>query len=428
MEKLYDLFQKSTGIQTDSRGELKGKLFFCLKGANFDGNQFAEEAFRKGAIAVVIDNSSYAHLTGTYLVDDSLKCLQQLANFHRKQFSIPIIGITGSNGKTTSKELIATVLQTTYSTHFTNGNLNNHIGVPLTLLQLKHSHDIAVIEMGANKPGDIQELVEIAEPTHGIITNVGRAHLEGFGSLEGVIKTKTEMYRFIEKNNGTLFVHSDNATLMQQSNLLNCKKVFYGNEGSVSGRLVELTPFVKMKWNEENYSSPQIATHLIGEYNFINFLAAICIGRHFNVSTENCDLAISNYQPTNNRSQVTKTEFNTLIVDCYNANPTSMESALSSFSQINEDHKLVILGDMREMGQDAEMVHKEVLDQLKNLQLKGFLVGDEFYKYKDSYPEFAFIPSTEPLIRYLIQHPIKNTTILLKGSRGIALEKLIPKL
>lgn len=425
MEQLYSLFKKSSGVSTDTRKIDNNLLFFCLKGANFNGNEFAKEAIEKGALAVVIDEKEYYIDERTILVEDVLKSLQDLANFHRKQFSIPIIGITGSNGKTTSKELIAAVLSTQLNVHFTSGNLNNHIGVPLTLLQLNETHGIAVIEMGANKPGDIQELVEIAEPTHGIITNIGRAHLEGFGSLEGVVNTKTEMYKFIDATKGELFVNSTDEILMSKIP----KEVHihtYGKNGEISGNLIRLSPFVEMTWSEKEYTSELIQTNLIGEYNFINFLAAISIGRHFDISPENCSKAIKEYIPTNNRSQVTKTDKNTLIVDCYNANPSSMQSALKSFAAIDFHPKIFVLGDMREMGQDAEMVHKEIVNLTIDLRLSGFFIGEEFLKLKGTHPQAIFLKSTDPLIEHFSQNKPDGLMILLKGSRGIALEKVIP--
>lgn len=425
MEHLYSIFKNSSGISTDTRNIEKNFLFFCLKGANFNGNRFAQEALDKGALAVVIDEQEFYIDERTILVSDVLNTLQKLANFHRKQFSIPIIGITGSNGKTTSKELIAAVLSTQLNVHFTSGNLNNHIGVPLTLLQLNDSHEIAVIEMGANKPGDIKELVEIAEPTHGIITNIGRAHLEGFGSLEGVIKTKTEMYQFIDSSKGELFVNSSDEILMNKIPK-GLTIHTYGINGDISGELVRLSPFVEMIWSENSFKSELIQTNLIGEYNFINFLAAIAIGRNFGISPENCSKAIKEYVPTNNRSQVTKTENNTLIVDCYNANPSSMQSALKSFAAIDFHPKIFVLGDMREMGQDAEMVHKEIVDLTIDLRLSGFFIGEEFLKLKGTHPQAIFLKSTEPLIEHFNQNKPDGLMILLKGSRGIALEKVIP--
>lgn len=427
MEALYTLFKSSTGVETDTRKIQKGSLFFCLKGANFDGNTFAEEAIKLGALAAVIDNPQF-HIEGkTILVDDSLIALQHLARHHRNQFQIPIIGITGSNGKTTSKELISVVLATQFHVHFTLGNLNNHIGVPLTLLQLTEAHEIAVIEMGANKPGDIKELVEIALPTHGIITNIGRAHLEGFKSLEGVIKTKTELFDFLAQQKGHIFANKGDETIIHKLPSTTYNH-FYNDPAELGGSLLKLTPLVEMEWFEPNYSSPAIQTNLVGEYNFINFLAAIRIGRFFGISPENCNKAISGYEPTNNRSQVTKTDRNTLIVDCYNANPTSMRSALSSFAKIDNHAKIFILGDMREMGDDAPMVHEEVIQQTIDLRLSGFFIGEEFLKFKGTHPNAIFLKSTDPLIEHFTNNPPSDLLILLKGSRGISLEKVIPYL
>ncbi|MNE21218.1 UDP-N-acetylmuramoyl-tripeptide--D-alanyl-D-alanine ligase [compost metagenome] len=398
-----------------------------MKGANFDGNTFAEEAIKSGALAAVIDNPDYQIEGKTCLVEDVLKTLQDLARYHRNHFQIPMIGITGSNGKTTSKELISATLSTQFKVHFTQGNLNNHIGVPLTLLQLDESHEIAVIEMGANKPGDIKELVEIALPTHGIITNIGRAHLEGFKSLEGVIKTKTELFDFIAENNGHLFANKQDEIIMSKLPATT-QNHFYNDPSELQGELLSLTPFVNMNWSEPGYTSPAIQTNLVGEYNFINFLAAIRIGRFFGISAENCNQAISAYQPTNNRSQVTKTDKNTLIVDCYNANPTSMRSALSSFAKIDNHAKIFILGDMREMGDDAPMVHEEVVQQTIDLRLSGFFIGEEFLKFKGTHPNAIFLKSTDPLIEHFTNNPPSDLLILLKGSRGISLEKVIPYL
>lgn len=427
METLYAHFKQASGVQTDTRKIESNCLFFCLKGSNFDGNQFAKEAVEKGALRVVIDNPEYAIEGKTILVEDTLKALQELARYHRKQFSIPIIGITGSNGKTTSKELIATVLSTTYHVHYTSGNLNNHIGVPLTLLELNPEHEIAVIEMGANKPGDIQELVDIALPTHGIITNVGRAHLEGFKSLEGVIRTKTELYRFLQQSGGIIFINKKDQTLMEQLPV-ETKHYFYQDNEQLDGDLIRLSPFVEMNWHESGYSSPELKTKLVGEYNFINFLAAIRIGRFFGVTPEHCNEAIQQYVPSNNRSQVTQTDKNTLIVDCYNANPTSMQSAIRSFAQIDHPAKIFILGDMREMGDDAAMVHQEIVELTIEKRLSGFFIGEEFLKLKGSHPSAIFLKSTEPLIEHFTRNPPEGLLILLKGSRGISLEKTIPYL
>jgi len=427
IEELYNSFLASSGAETDTRRITPNCLFFCLKGANFDGNAFAAEALEKGAIAVVIDNPDYAVEGKTVLVPDVLTALQQLARHHRRQFSIPLIGITGSNGKTTSKELIAAVLETQLSVLYTHGNLNNHIGVPLTLLKLAKEHEIAVIEMGANKPGDIKELAEIAEPTHGIITNIGRAHLEGFKNLEGVIRTKSELYDFIKVTNGELFVNSDD-TILTIALPASVHTHTYGSKGDISGELVKLNPFVEMTWSHDDYSSPLLKTQLVGQYNFINFLAALRIGVYFGISAENCNSAIERYTPSNNRSQVTKTERNTLIVDCYNANPTSMRSAIDSFALIDHYPKIFILGDMREMGDDAETVHEEIVQLTIDHRLSGFFVGEEFLKWKHMHPQALFLKSTDPLMSHFEQHPPEDLMILLKGSRGIQLEKLLPLL
>jgi UDP-N-acetylmuramoyl-tripeptide--D-alanyl-D-alanine ligase len=429
MDQIYSLFLQSSGVQTDTRTITQNCLFFCLKGGNFDGNTFAEEAIRKGALGVVIDHEDYVIEGKTILVADTLIALQQLALHHRRQFQIPIIGITGSNGKTTSKELIAAVLQTQYNVLYTSGNLNNHIGVPLTLLQLNATHEIAVIEMGANKPGDIRELAEIAEPTHGIITNVGRAHLEGFKTLNGVIQTKSELYRYIHHGheNGVLFMNSDDEILMQVAPA-GIELATYGNSGEVSGKLLRLSPFVEMIWSYDGFTSHELKTHLVGQYNFINFLAAIRIGIYFGITPENCSKAIESYVPSNNRSQVTETAKNTLIVDCYNANPTSMRSAIESFALIDNHAKIFILGDMREMGNDAEMVHEEIVQLTIEHRLSGFFVGEEFLKWKHLHPNAIFLKSTEPLSEHFTQNPPEGLLILLKGSRGIQLEKLLPLL
>ncbi len=426
MENIYSHFKESNGVQIDTRTISEGCIFFCLKGANFDGNKFAAEALEKGASYAVIDNKDYLIDHRTILVEDTLIALQNLARDHRRSFQIPIIGITGSNGKTTSKELISTTLSKKYCVHFTKGNLNNHIGVPLTLLQLNDSHEIAVVEMGANKHGDIKELAEIAEPTHGIITNIGRAHLEGFKSLEGVIQTKTELYRFLQENKGEIFVNDQDQTLL--NNLPQNTIVHHYNNTDLAGELVELNPFVVMKWKKADYESPKLTTHLVGEYNYLNFLAAISIANHFEVDRNSINEAIQEYVPSNNRSQVEKTAHNTVIVDCYNANPTSMSSALKSFAAIDNHAKIFILGDMREMGEDAELVHQEILNQTIDLRLSGFFIGEEFLKLKGQHPQAIFLKTTDPLIEHFEQNPPKDLLILLKGSRGIALEKILPYL
>ncbi len=339
IKDLHQLFLKTSGVSTDTRKIIPNSMFFALKGENFNANEFAFEALEKGCRYAIIDEKKYEIEGKTILVEDVLKTLQSLANYHRKTFSIPIIGITGSNGKTTTKELIGEVLKQKFNTLITSGNLNNHIGVPLTLLQLKNNHEIAVIEMGANKLGDIKELSEICEPTHGIITNIGSAHIEGFGSLAGVIKTKSELYENIERSKGILFFNDDDE-ILKKVIPNHIEKHSYGmKNGELRGEVVELNPFLCFSWQFKDYHSPVINSHLVGKYNLFNFLAAIRMGCFFGVENEKINHALGNYKPSNNRSQVTKTERNDLIVDCYNANPTSMINALESFVAIRSEKK-----------------------------------------------------------------------------------------
>ncbi len=425
ISKLHQLFVNSKGICTDTRKIEKGTIFFALKGDNFNGNKYAQQALNDGCVYAVVDEKEFAINDKCVVVESVLKTLQDLANFHRKQFNIPVIGITGSNGKTTTKELIGEVLSQKYNVLMTQGNLNNHLGVPFTLLNLNSTHQIAIIEMGANKPYDIKELVEIAEPTHGIITNIGTAHIEGFGSFEGVLKTKLELYDFIGRTKGHVFVNKDDKVLM--SHLPNVTYSTYSTkiDADVIGELVELTPFVNFKWATNNYQSNIISTNLVGGYNFTNFLASICVGDYFDVPNDKINFALSNYQPSNNRSQVTKTKRNTLIVDCYNANPTSMQSALESFLMIKHSNKLAVLGDMLELGNVSEKEHQNIVNWLNENNIETILVGKEFSKIKSKFKTFE---SVQQLKDELNLDELSNQLILLKGSRGIVLEKLIEEL
>jgi UDP-N-acetylmuramoyl-tripeptide--D-alanyl-D-alanine ligase len=427
MEKAYQLFLDSSGICTDTRQITKNCFFICLKGENFDGNKFAEKAIAQGAKLAVVDNHDY-HIAGqTMLVEDALLFLQELARHHRRQFSIPLIGITGSNGKTTSKELIAVVLEKKYKVHYTKGNLNNHIGVPLTLLGLEPEHEIAVIEMGANKFKDIQELCDICEPDFGLITNIGRAHLEGFGSFEGVLKTKKELYDCIQKRKGEILFNADDK-ILKDIIPVNIKTYTYAKkaEAGIQGRLIKMTPFVHFTYRTGDYESPEISTKLVGEYNFFNFLAALAFGLRFDVPFTDMNSAISLYTPSNNRSQVTETENNTLIVDCYNANPTSMSSALRSFILIEHDNKLAILGDMRELGAESQTEHQKILDLNRANTLSAIYVGEEFGKLVRE--DESHFKSTQDLIDSGMLSNLKKGLILLKGSRGIKLESTVGKL
>lgn len=419
----YLPYYKSTGLCTDSRLVEKDNLFVCIRGENFDGNKFAQGALDSGACHVIVDNPEYYDQAEEMtLVPDSVEYLQKLANYHRHQFEIPVIGITGSNGKTTSKELINAVLSKKYQVLATKGNLNNHLGVPFTLLELNDKHQIAIIEMGANKFGDIKELCDIAEPNYGIITNIGKAHLEGFIDFNGVLKTKTELYTAIREKEGTIFVNSEDDTLT--NNLpQNTNTVMYGEKSdNIKGNLVALTPFIEMTWSDSEYTSPVLHTNLVGKYNYTNFLAAITIGKHFGVSNEDINDAICEYTPTNNRSQVNKTGRNTVIMDCYNANPTSMKSALESFAEIDHEDKLAILGDMKELGSESDREHEMVVQLLDQYNIPNILVGSEISKYNAKMTVSTHM-DTDELNNYLEENPMINKLILLKGSRSIGLEK-----
>ncbi len=427
MQKVFDLFYLTSGVCTDSRNISKDCLYVALKGANFNGNSFAHEAIEKGAMFAIVDEKELANNTTLFFVEDALLYLQQLANYHRNKYKIPVIGITGSNGKTTTKELVNSVLSQRYTVLCTKGNLNNHIGVPLTLLQLNNSHDLAIIEMGANKPNDIQELVNIAEPTHGLITNIGSAHLEGFGSKEGVIKTKGELYDFIEEIGGTIFYNIDDE-LLAQLVPLETEHITYGTSPSaqLAGAIIEVQPEVVFDyvtaWEDTVH---RISSQIIGKYNFYNMLAAVCIGDYFELSPVEIKIGIESYLPDNNRSQVKKTERNTLILDAYNANPTSVQSALESFGMIPHDDKFFILGDMLELGSETLPAHQAVIGQTKSLDLKGIFVGSvyaELAKEDESIMAFATKEAAKDFLS--IAQP-KGNLILLKGSRGIGLETLI---
>jgi UDP-N-acetylmuramoyl-tripeptide--D-alanyl-D-alanine ligase len=424
MEHLFDLFEQTSGVSIDTRKIEKDCLFICLKGENFDGNTFAEEALIKGAKYVISDNPVHANKENIYVVEDSLSFLQQLARHHRRKMRAKVIGITGSNGKTSSKELINCVLSQGFAVLATQGNLNNHIGVPLTLLRLKQHHEIAIIEMGANKFKDIEELCAIAEPNYGIITNIGKAHLEGFLNFEGVLKTKTELYQAVSSVGGTIVYNEDDATLKNQLPK-NVSLYSYGasDSAAIQGNLIGLNPYVQFSWTSGDYSSQTVSTHMIGTYNFYNFLAAISFGKLFGLTEEMINSAISSYIPENNRSQVMKTAKNTLILDCYNANPTSMKSALESFALIEAPNKFFIIGDMLELGKESLHEHQMILDLASELNLKGITVGPIFNSLDSHILTNQFILTTDA-IEYFNQETQHDAMILLKGSRGIGLEKL----
>ena len=418
---LYDLFIHNPQITTDSRNCPKGSIFFALKGDKFDGNQYAGKALASGCVYAVIDNPDYYIGERTILVDNVLKTLQQLAHHHRKVLGLPIIGITGTNGKTTTKELLAAVLSTKFNLLYTEGNFNNHIGVPLTLLRLTHDHEMAVIEMGASHPGDIKELVDIVHPNYGIITNVGRAHLEGFGSFEGVIRTKGELYDYIRRSKGKIFIKKENEYL--QSIAKGIEQITYGNgdDAFASGQVVSCDPFLVFNWKQQG-KLHTVETHIIGSYNLDNVLAAVAVGRFFKIPAERISRAIAAYEPTNNRSQFKKTDNNELIIDAYNANPSSMKVALDNFITMPVQPKAIILGDMRELGPTSDELHAEVVAQIKKGQFdKVFLCGEPFSKVGKEFSPFA---TTEAMVEELRKQPLKGYHILIKGSHSMGLEKL----
>lgn len=418
---LYDLFIHNPQITTDSRNCPKGSIFFALKGDKFDGNQYAGKALASGCVYAVIDNPDYYIGERTILVDNVLKTLQQLAHHHRKVLGLPIIGITGTNGKTTTKELLAAVLSTKFNLLYTEGNFNNHIGVPLTLLRLTHDHEMAVIEMGASHPGDIKELVDIVHPNYGIITNVGRAHLEGFGSFEGVIRTKGELYDYIRRSKGKIFIKKENEYL--QSIAKGIEQITYGNgdDAFASGQVVSCDPFLVFNWKQQG-KLHTVETHMIGSYNLDNVLVAVAVGRFFKIPAERISRAIAAYEPTNNRSQFKKTENNELIIDAYNANPSSMKVALDNFITMPVQPKAIILGDMRELGPTSDELHAEVVEQIKKGQFdKVFLCGEHFSKVGKEFSPFA---TTEAMTEELRRQPLKGYHILIKGSHSMGLEKL----
>lgn len=437
IEDLYDIFRKFPEITTDSRDVRENSIFFALKGESFDGNNYAVESVRKGAAYAVIDSKMvYDNADGDVkdrliLTSDVLLTLQALANYHRCQLGTTIIGVTGTNGKTTTKELIAAVLSKKYNVLYTQGNFNNHIGVPKTLLRLTDEHQIAVVEMGANHPGEIKTLVNIVQPDYGIITNVGKAHLLGFGSFEGVIKTKGELYDYLREDSGTVFINNDNEHLRKISAGLRLIRYGRGEDKEllVRGELVSCNPFLTFTWNvcPSVYSPMEVKTRLVGAYNLDNALAAACVGTLFAVSPEDVSDAIREYTPSNNRSQLVKTEDNSLVVDAYNANPTSMAAALENFRLMTVQHKMAVLGDMKELGDVSLTEHENVIKTLLNSDFEMVcLVGDEFRKAAETIDEgfftnnrhFLSFKDVRELTDYLKDNKPKGMTILIKGSNS----------
>lgn len=420
--ELYELFIHNPKVTTDSRNCPQGSIFFALKGERFDGNQYAAKALTSGCLYAVIDNPDYFIDDRTILVDDVLTTLQQLAHRHRKALGCPIIGITGTNGKTTTKELLASVLSTKFNLLYTEGNMNNQIGVPLTLLRLTYDHEMAVIEMGASHPGDIQELVNIVQPNYGIITNVGRAHLEGFGSFENVIRTKGELYDYIRRIKGKIFINQDNLYLKEIAKGI--EQITYGSDETAFawGCTISCDPFLTFEWRQQG-KIHMVETHLIGGYNLDNALAAVAVGRYFKIPAERISRAIAAYEPTNNRSQLMKTEHNELIIDAYNANPTSMAAALDNFASMKGSPKAIILGDMRELGPTSDELHAEIITRIREGHYdKVILCGEHFQKVADK--DFTTFSTTEDLIDALRQNPLEGYLILIKGSHGMRLDRV----
>ncbi|MBN2174312.1 MAG: UDP-N-acetylmuramoyl-tripeptide--D-alanyl-D-alanine ligase [Bacteroidales bacterium] len=422
LEKLYDHFQDHPVITTDSRKVPQGSIFFALKGDQFNGNDFALNALDHGATLAVVDENRFQGDSRFFVVEDTLSALQQMAILHRDKMHGRIIGITGSNGKTTTKELINRVLSMEFKTKATTGNFNNLIGVPLTILSMPIDLEFGVVEMGANHIGEIKQLCEMAQPDFGIITNIGKAHLEGFGGIEGVIRAKGELYKYLRKSGGKVFINDDNELLNSIAKDLEVIKYGTGRNVFYRGVITNAFPFLQLKLNLKGNTS-QMNTRLVGAYNFENVLAAACIGSYFGVPNNKIVEAIESYSPDSNRSQIFKTSRNTLILDAYNANPTSMSAAIENFSSYPAKNKVMILGDMLELGEESLFEHKQIIDQIKKENFsRVYLVGEHFgLAGDDLYPVFG---SVKEFGKYLMENPISEANILLKGSRGIGLEKL----
>lgn len=433
LSELYKLYQQHPLITTDSRDCPEGSIFFALKGESFDGNRFAKAALEKGCAYAVIDEREFAEEGNgrLILVDNVLTTFKELAREHRRRFDIPVIGITGTNGKTTTKELIAAVLGEKYNVMYTRGNFNNDVGVPKTLFSLRPEHEIAVVEMGASHPGDIKALVDYVEPTCGLITNVGRAHLQGFGSFEGVKRTKGELYDFLESHNGLLFLNESNPDLMEMAAQRNFGRIIsYGWDegGNVEGEVIDCSPFLNFRWRQHLHAGQmpanayEVETHLIGAYNLDNMLAAIAVGLHFGVSPAQINHALGHYIPSNNRSQLETTEHNRLIVDAYNANPSSMAAAIDNFKLMKAERKMAILGDMLELGAVSDEEHQKTVDALAAAGIKEvWLVGEEFGKTHTAFRKFKNVDEVKAAIA--AHHP-EDYYILIKGSNGIHLSQL----
>lgn len=417
--ELYQIYEQHPVITTDSRDCPAGSLFFALKGDRFDGNGYAGKALEAGCARAIVDDPKVAVDDRFILVEDVLKTLQELAAHHRRQLTIPVLQITGTNGKTTTKELVSAVLARKYRTLCTQGNLNNHIGVPRTLLRIRPEHEMAVVETGANHPGEIAFLCRMVQADYGLITNVGRAHLEGFGSFEGVKKTKGELYADLIARGGQIFLNGSDADL----------KGMAGNYARllpyVQGEVVECSPFLRMAWTAPDGTRHEVQTHLVGSYNLPNLLAAATVGLHFGVEPDEIDEALRGYVPSNSRSEFRQAGTNSLIVDAYNANPTSMGAALDNFALMKAEHKMVILGEMRELGADSLAEHQRIVERLLKSDMERiWLVGDEFARCRVDDSRFRFFHVVEEVMESLQASPLQGCTILIKGSNSTRLHQL----
>jgi UDP-N-acetylmuramoyl-tripeptide--D-alanyl-D-alanine ligase len=423
-EEIYQIFKKNPVISTDSRNIDKNCIFFALKGDKFNGNKFAETALEKGAGYAIIDEQEYLISDRTILVEDVLNTLKELANLHRRELGIPILAITGTNGKTTTKELVSAVLWQKFKVSFTEGNLNNHIGVPLTLLKMNSDTEFGVVEMGANHPGEIADLCNITEPDFGIITNIGKAHLEGFGSFEGVKKTKSELYQYINNKNGIIFYNHDNPILNELTREIQ-NKISYGTENAdFTGELLSSPPFVHLKAIFKK-GVLYLNTNLTGDYNFENVMAAACIGNYFEVEPLLIQKALKSYSPQNNRSQLITKNGLKIIMDAYNANPTSMQASIKSFMTNVSNTSFLILGDMLELGDYSKQEHTTILELVKSYPVtRVFTVGKNFFEIAGSFNCQPFL-NVELLREFLQKTPITEGDVLIKGSRGIQLEKIL---
>jgi UDP-N-acetylmuramoyl-tripeptide--D-alanyl-D-alanine ligase len=429
--QIYDLFVEVGRVSTDTR-QIDGPcLFFALKGGNFDGNRYAKNALEKGATYAIVDDKSLANEPSCIYVEDALKCLQNLATHHRRQFHIPVLGITGSNGKTTTKELVSSVLESHYKTHFTKGNFNNHIGVPLTLLQIPEGVDIVVVEMGANHQGEIAALCEIAEPTHGLITNIGKAHLEGFGGIEGVKKGKSELYKHLGEHGGVAFINKEEKFLEDLAKVVD-KKLFYKEsetptalEPDYEVKRLQESPFLKVGFLAEDGRLLEASSNLIGAYNFNNILTAVAVGKYFKVPAERIQSAIEGYVPSNNRSQLIDFNGHKVILDAYNANPTSMKAALTNFSNNSSHPNIAIIGDMLELGEESYAEHLAIAEFAKAQAFTHLVtVGKEFETVSKKL-DISHFQDVQSLKNWFSEQDFEQSNLLLKASRGIGLERLL---